>query len=164
MVATELARLGQRQQRVAHDGAEGAALLASGRATAMPQHNGRTLVAASIVRTSGWPGDTSLITALANEAVLLASQRIDHVNPDTDNDILLDEIQHQLLPAQDEVIVWARDLGFATLLDPAGGARGGGARTGAEMLKAAADWLTWGLACNAIEVIAAIRRDSKPSS
>jgi hypothetical protein len=164
MVSAELARLGQRQQRVAHDGAEGAALLASGRATALRQHDGLTLVAESIVRTSGWPGDTSMITALANEAVLLASRRIDRVDPDMDNEILVDEIQHRLLPAPDGLIVWARDPGFATLLDPAGGARGGGARTGAEMLKAAADWLTWGLAQVAIEVMVAVRRESNPRS
>jgi hypothetical protein len=159
MVATELARLGQPEQRVPYDGDEAEALLASGRAAAMQLQNGRLLAAASIVRTSGWPGDDSLVAAIARDAVHLASEHADDVNPDSDNDALLSEIQQHLLPPPDDLIMWARDIGFATLLDPSGGAR-----TGDEMLKAAADWLTWGLVHDAVEVVVAMRRDAKPGS
>ena len=66
---------------------------------------------------------------------------------------LVDLIQGQLLPRDEVLHGWVGDPSFGTLRDHAGSSR-----TGAEMLHAAADWLTWSIARAAVEAVAAMRR------
>lgn len=155
VVSAELARLGQPPRRVPDNGDEASAMLASARAALLEAHD-TTPIAASIVRTSGWPGDASVIAPIARRAVDRAKQHIDDVDTETDNDELVDSIQRRLVPSRAILIGWARDASFGSLSDP-----GRSSRTGAEMLHEAADRLTWSVARAAVEVVAAKLRPLK---
>jgi hypothetical protein len=153
VVAAELARLGRPAQDLPADGDEWAGLLAAARSTWLGAHDGAALVAASIVRTSGWPGETDIIDPIAASAVDRALEHVDEIDPETDNEELVDRIQGLVLPGDDVLMRLVRDTSFGTLRDHAVSAR-----TGAEMLRTAADWLTWSIAHEAVEAVAAIRR------
>jgi hypothetical protein len=153
VVAVELARLGRPAQDLPADGDEWAELLAAARSTWLEAHDDAPLVAASIVRTSGWPGERDVIDPIAAHAVDRALEHIDEIDPETDNEELVDRIQGLVLPGDDVLLSWVRDTSFGTLRDHAGSAR-----TGAEMLRTAADWLTWSIAQEAVEAVAAMRR------
>lgn len=155
VVAVELDRLGRSAQHVPADADDAARLLASARAALLGCNDGPALVAASILQVSGWPGPTDIIVSTAAQAVDGALRRIDDVDPETDNDELVDLIQTRLMPSDQLLIGWARNASFGTLSDPAGSSR-----TGAEMLHDAADRLIWSLTRAAVEVAAAKRRRS----
>jgi hypothetical protein len=152
VVAAELGELGRPAEDVPEDADEAAGCIASARADLIRSRGDRGAVAASIVRTSGWPGATEVIAPFAGEALDLALQRSDDVDPETDSDELVDAIQSRLVPDDGILIEWIRDPSFGTLSD-----RDGSSRTGVEMLQTAADWLTWNLVRAAVEVGAAIR-------
>jgi hypothetical protein len=148
----ELIRLGH-PRRVVADGDELAAQLADARAANHAMHGTTDPVAASIVRTSRWPGDPALIDSLAYQAVGLALARIGDIDPDADNDEIIDAMQCQLTPANAKLLEWLRDPSFGTLGD-------GCPRTGEEALSDAADWLTWRVCRDAVEFACAIGRPS----
>ena len=100
---------------------------------------------------SGWPGATDIIDPIAARAVDCALEHMDDVDPETDNDALVDTVQDLLLPGDAALLGWVRDPSFGALRDHAGSAR-----TGAEMLDTAADWLTWSIAQASVEVAAAM--------
>ena len=104
---------------------------------------------------TGWPGDTDLIAPLVRRAVDLALQRQKDVDPETDNEQLIEAIQAHLMPDETILIGWIRDPSYGTLSD-----HDGSSRTGVEMLHTAADWLTWSLARTATEVVQAMRKPS----
>jgi hypothetical protein len=151
--AAELIRLGHPAPRPPADADDAAHLLACARAALLRSHDGARLVAASIVRMSGWPGATDIIDPIAARAVDCALDHVNDVDAETDNEALVDAIQELLLPGDEALLGWVRDPSFGALRD-----HGGSARTGAEMLDTAADWLTWSIARASIEVTAAIRR------
>ena len=91
-------RLGRPAPRIPVDGDEANVLLASARAATLQAGGEVAQLAASIVRTSGWPGDTDLVLPLAARAIELARQHIEDIDPETDNDEIVDEIQSILLP------------------------------------------------------------------
>jgi hypothetical protein len=153
VVASELARVGRPAEHVPEDADAAAQLLAAARAALLGCDDGPALVAASIVRTSGWPGATDIIAPIAAQTVDLALRHLDAADPRTDNDELVDLIQTRLMPSDELLIGWARDPSFGTLRDPAGSSR-----TGAKILNDAADRLIWSLARAAVEVTAARRR------
>jgi hypothetical protein len=109
-------------------------------------------VAASIVRTECSPGATDVIDALALGAVQFALQRRDDIDVDTENNEIVEAIQHRMA-ADDELVSWMRDPAFATLIDPAVGS----ARTGDDLLLEDADWLTWSMTWAAVETVRATR-------
>jgi hypothetical protein len=148
LVGAELTRLG-RPQPVPDDGDEAAALLASARAGDLATYRDVVRVAASIVRTSGWPGEPALTTQLAERAVSLALPRISDIDPGSENEQIVDAVQRELLPSDDVLISWARDPSFGRLND-------GDSRTGDERLRDSAGWLTWSVSTAAVEAVAAI--------
>jgi len=154
-VAAELARLDRSTEWVRVDGTadDAADLLASARAALLGSRDGPARVAASIVRTSGWPGRTDTIAPLAAQAVDRALRYVDAVDPDTYNDELVFGVQDYIVPSDEVLIGWIRDLSFATISDPSSSSR-----TGADMLHSAADWLTWSIALAAVEAVAAHAR------
>lgn len=156
VVAAELVRLGRPADPVP-DGDLAADLLASARAAVLGSHDGAARVAASIVRTSCWPGPIDIIDPIASAAIAGALVHVDELDPATDNDGLVDLVQGQVLPPDEDLTGWVRDTSFGTLYDHACSAR-----TGADMLQTAADWLTWSIARAALEAAAATRRP--PSS
>lgn len=83
----------------------------------------------------------------------LALQRHKDVDPETDNEQLIEAIQAHLMPDETIMIGWIRDPSYGTLSD-----HDGSSRTGVEMLHTAADWLTWSLARTATEVVQAMRK------
>jgi hypothetical protein len=147
VVAAELARVGRPAANVPEDADAAAQLLAAARAALLGCHDGPALVAASIVRTSGWPGATDIIAPVAAQTVDLALPHLDAADPRTDNDELVDLIQTHLVPSDELLIGWARDPSFGTLRNPAGSST-----TGAEMLHDAADRLIWSLVRAAVKV------------
>ena len=156
VIATELTRLGQPVQHMPDHVDEATRLLAAARATALQTDDEITQIATSIVRTTTWPGDTGLVLPLASRAMELARRHLDDINPDIDNDHLVDTIQSELLPPAHVLIEWIRDPSFGTILDYAGFSR-----TGAEMLHQAADWLTWTVARDALDVFIAAREQRR---
>lgn len=159
VVAAELSRLGQPTPHVPGDGDAAAELLALARAAVLETRDGQAHVAASIVRTSGWPGAPDLIVPFANRAIELALDRVDDIDPETDNDQLVDTIHDQLMPTEVVLVGWANDPSFGTLSDP-----GNSARTGREMLHETASCLLSSLAWAAVEVIRATRRTAPPDA
>jgi hypothetical protein len=155
VVAAEFGELGRPAEDVPEDADEAAGLLASARADLIRSRGDRVAVAASIVRTSGWPGATGVVAPFASEALDLALQRSEDVDPETDNDELIDAIQRRLMPDDGILIEWIRDPSYGTLSD-----RDGSSRTGVEMLHTAADWLMWSFACAAVEVVGAMSKAS----
>lgn len=154
-VRIELARLGSSDDTLAeHNGGE---LLASARAQVLRTRAEPALIAESIVRTSGWPGQPKLIDGLANHAVSLALEQLSDSGAESDTDTIVAEIQRNLTPRPEVLIVWVRDPSFGTLYDYCGDAS-----TGSEMHQEAVYWLTWSLARSAVEAVAALRRT--PSS
>lgn len=151
VVADELDRLGKRARRVPDDGDEAAALLARVRAAELGAGGDPAQIAASIVRTSGWPGDTHLVLPLACRAVDLAREHLGALDPDTDNDEIVDTIQSGLLPL--DPIAWIRDPSFGSLRD-----HSRCSSTGTEMFHTAAQWLTWSLARAAADVFIAMHQ------
>ena len=150
-VRIELANLGVSDDTPAeHNAGE---LLASARAQVLRTRAEPALIAESIVRTSGWPGQPKLIDGLANHAVSLALEQISDSGSESDTDTIVAEIQRNMTPRPEVLIVWARDPSFGTLFDYCGDAS-----TGAEMHQAAVYWLTWSLARSAAEVVVASRR------
>lgn len=127
-------------------------LLAAARAGALRTTNDVAAVASSIVRTSEWPGERCLVDGLAREAVELARRRLDDIDAATDNDDIVDALQHELKPSLETLVDWIRDPSFGTLVDHVGSS------TGIEMLQAAANWLTWSVARDALDVFIAMRR------
>ena len=125
----------------------------------MRSHDGARLVAASIVRMSGWPGATDIIYPIAAHAIDCAVEHIGDVGPEADNEALVDAIQNLLLPSDAALLGWVRDPSFGALRDHAGAAR-----TGAEMLDTAVDWLTWSIAPGVLVVVAAMHRPLQPAS
>jgi hypothetical protein len=156
VVAAELIELGRSAEHVPEDADEAAGLLASARASLIRLPGERCAVDSSIVRASSWPGPTALIEPLASRAVDLALERRQEVDPDTDNDELVESVQSRLMPDEGILIGWVRDLSVGTLRDP-----DGSSRTGVEVLHTAADWLTWSLARAAMEVVRAMRETPK---
>lgn len=155
IIVTELACLGRPLDDALEDGDRATGLLASARAAVLDGPDGPALVAASIVRTSGWPGQRDLVTRLANRAVGYALDRAGDINTDDDDDDVVDAVRKQLMPGAHDLLGWARDPSFATLADPLGRAR-----TGTEMLDDAARWLTWSVSHAAVHAVRAMRRHS----
>ena len=153
VVAGELVRLARPVQRVPADCEAADDLLASARAALLGSQGGAERVTASIVRTSGWPGATDIVDQIAAQAVQQALANIDAVDPATDHEELVDLVQSHVLPRDDILIGWLHDSSFGTLHD-----HPGSSRTGAEMLHAAAYWLTWSIAQAAVQATAALRR------
>lgn len=149
VVSRELGRLGRRCDNVPADGDQTAMLLASERAADFAVHGDCSRVAASIVRTSGWPGEAALITTLAERAVNFALEHVGDVDPETDNEAIVDAVQHRLVPPADALIDWIRDPSFGRLSD-------GDSCTGAECLRNAAGWLTWSVSQAAVEAVSAV--------
>ena len=156
VIATELARLSQPAQHIPDDVDEATMLLAAARAAALQTHNEITQIAASIVRTTAWPGDTERVLPLTTRAMDLARQHLHDIDPEADNDDLVDKIQSELLPPAHELVEWIRDASIGTIIDDAGLSR-----TGAEMLHQAADWLTWTVARDALDVFIAARQQRR---
>ena len=150
VVHAELAVLGQPARDVPEDGDEAALLLAYARANVLRDLGGEGAVAASIVRTECSQGATDLVDALALGAVQFALERRDDIDVDTENEEIVDAIQHRIMAADDELVSWMRDPAFATLIDPVGSAR-----TGGDLLLEDADWLTWSLTWAAVEAVRA---------
>jgi hypothetical protein len=147
----ELVRLGQPALRMADSLYEIAVLLARARAFLILERGDLELVAASIVRTTGWPGDRAIMTRLSERALELALGHVD--------DMLLraglggladitDAITRRLMPSEDALTEWVRDPSFARL-----GRLGGFVETAEEMRHDAARWLNWTLADAAVEVL-----------
>ncbi|MDQ3149805.1 MAG: hypothetical protein M3Q38_07790 [Chloroflexota bacterium] len=151
LVDAELIRLGHPRRAELKDGDEFAWQLADARAAHHAAQGRTAAVAASIVRTSGWPGDRALITSLAERAVDLAMPRIGDVDPDTDNDEIIEEIKAELTPSDEVLLQWLGDPSFGTLSD-------GCSATGEEALRDAADWLIWRVCNDAVEFVCAIGR------
>jgi hypothetical protein len=105
-VAAELIRLGHPAPRLPPDADDVAHLLACARAASLRSPDGARLVAASIVRMSGWPGATDIIDPIAARAVDCALEHMDDVDPETDNDALVDTVQD---------LLFARRRGLARL-------------------------------------------------
>ena len=141
----------QADQHVPTDGDEAGLVLSYARAHVLRTTEEHGRIADSIVRTSGWPGATDLIDALAHEAVQLALGHRANIDVESDNDEVIDTVQRRLMPDDDTFIVWIRDPAFATVIDPIGSAR-----NGAEMLSQAADWLTWSVSRDAVEAVRAM--------
>lgn len=85
VVAHELGRLVQPVQRVPADPDAAADRLVSARAALLGSQDGAERVAASIVRTSGWPGETDIVDPIAARAVGCALGHISDIDPATDN-------------------------------------------------------------------------------
>jgi len=153
VVTDELDRLARPAQRVPAGCEAADDLLASARAALLGSQDGAERVTASIIRTSGWPGETEIVDPIAALAVRHALENIDAVDPATDNEELVNLVQDHVLPRDELLIGWLCDPSFGALRDHAGSSR-----TGAEMLHAAADWLTWSIARAAVEAAAAMRR------
>ncbi|MGI8803326.1 MAG: hypothetical protein ACR2KV_14365 [Solirubrobacteraceae bacterium] len=158
VVASELVRLGRPTPHLPDDADEGAMTLAAARAAVLGTRDDVAQIAASIVRTSGWPGDTTNIAPLARLAVELARRRLSDIDRQTDNHELIESIQPNLIPQKEVLLAWIRDPSFGALVDPADCSN-----TGAEMLEAAVHWLTWILARAAVEVFAAARQPTATS-
>jgi len=152
LAVSEVARLGHPVPDMPIDDEQASALLAAARAHTLADPGASPAVAESLVRTSGWPGATDLIDPLASRALGLALERIDDVDPETDNDDIVDSIQLRLMPPDDVLEDWVRDPSFGTLGD-----HSGASRTGAELLHDAAYWLTWSVAHDAVDAVAATR-------
>jgi len=156
----ELARLGPPARRLPGDVDRCARALARARASVLRARGGRGLVAESIVRTSGWPGDRSRISPLAARAVEHACERIEDAGLLADTDRIVTWVQSCVMPDGDALIDLVRDLSFATL----GNREHGLARTGDEMLQDAAAWLAWGLADAAVDVVSEMGRSAANSA
>jgi len=148
----EAVRLGHPAPEMPIDGEQASALLAAAGAHMLRAPGGSAAVTESLVRTSGWPGETDLIDPLASRALDLAMAQIDGVDPNTDNDDIVDSIGARLTPPGDVLKEWVRDPSFGTLSEYVGVAR-----TGDELLREAAGWLTSSLARGAVDVAAATR-------
>lgn len=133
-------------------------LLAVARAALLREHGDTTLVAASIVRTSCWPGDRTLITSLVERAVCLALDRWPafESDPDPDLDAVADQLQRELMPPDETLLDWIRDPSCGTLAADVDTAP----RTGAEMLDIAAGWVAMELC---LEAILVARASAQPS-
>ena len=149
----ELEQLGRPALRDAANADEAAEMLADARAACLGADDGPARVAESIVRASGWPGDTRIIDPVAAQAVDWALEYADDVDPETDNDELVDKIEHLLLPCDEVLVRWVRDPSFGTVSE-----HSGASRTGADVLHTAADWLVWSIARAAVEATAAAQR------
>jgi len=152
LAVSEVARLGDPVPDMPIDGEQASALLAAARARILADPGASPAVAESLVRTSGWPGATDLIDPLASRALGLALERIDDVDPQTDNDDIVDSIQLRLMPPDDNLLAWVRDPSFGTLGD-----HSGASRTRAKLLHEAAYWLTWSVMHDAVDAVAATR-------
>lgn len=159
VVTAELDRLHEPPNRHPPDDGQGVGIdskrdtdLAAARAAVLQTHNDPSLIAASIVRTSGWPGDTKQILPLARRAVELAQQHLNDLDPADDNDEIIDTILGDLMPSERVLIEWIRDPAFATIIDYAGTAS-----TASGMLREAADDFLWSLARAALDVFVAMR-------
>ncbi len=150
----ELARLGWRADAAPASCDDADEMLASARAAALLTYGGTGRVAASLVRTSGWPGETRLVVNLADEAVGLAVKRLADMDAQTDNEELVDSVQTSIMPPQPTLLEWMRDPSFGTMTDPTAGA----AATGAEMLHQAAYGLTLSVAREAVNAVSATLR------
>jgi hypothetical protein len=102
------------------DGDEAAHLLAAARAADFGEHHDLGLIAASIVRTIKWPGDTSLVSPVATQAVDLALRHVGDLSFESDQDALVHAIERGLTPPESVLIAWVRDPSFGTLGDPSG--------------------------------------------
>jgi hypothetical protein len=151
--AAELEELGRPALRNAANADEAAQMLSEARAALLGADGGPARVVESIVRASGWPGETRLIDPVAAQAVDWALEYADDVDPETDNDELVDKLEHLLLPCDEVLLRWVRDPSFRTVSD-----HSGSSRTGADVLHTAADWLVWSIARAAVEAVAAQRR------
>lgn len=158
VVSAELNRLGQCAQHVPDELDQATMLLAATRAAVLQADGDIARIAASIVRTIGCPNDTGHIDALARRAIELARQHLDDIEPGCDNDEIVDSVQRELMPSPDLLREWIRDPCFGTLHDDVGSS------TGADMLRAAADWLTWSVARDAVDVIIAIRESGRTNA
>lgn len=152
----ELGRLGYSRERVPPAADELDELLAVARAALLRDHGDTKLVAASIVRTSCWPGDRTLITSLVERAVCLALDRCPAFDSEPDPDAVADQLQRELMPPDETLLEWIRDPSCGTLEADADTFLG----TGAEMLDFAAGWVTVELCLEAVLVA----RASPPSS
>jgi len=104
VVAAEMALLGRPTPQLPAGADQCAEVLACSHAMSLGVRGGAARVAASIVRTSGWPGETDTIDPIAGRAVECAMDRVDDVDPESDNAQLVEVIQRRLLPA-DEVLI-----------------------------------------------------------
>ena len=149
----ELARQGHAVDHVPDDFEVADELLASARAARLKEHGDTTLIADSIVRICGWPDDTTILTPIARKAIQLALDRVLESHDDTDEEQLVDAIQRDLIPPDDTMLSWIRDPSVGRYEDDAGLAR-----TGAEMIERAVDWITWDVAQQAYLVARATHR------
>jgi hypothetical protein len=151
VTGAELSRLGQPALRLVDDVIDSGVLLARARADLICERGDIELVSASIVRTTGWPGDRAIIMPLSQRALELALGHID--------DMLLragmgglaeitDAVARQLMPSDDVLTAWVRDPSFAKL-----GRLSRRQDTAEGMRRDAAHWLNWTLACAAVEVL-----------
>lgn len=152
VVEAELRLLGD-DERVPDDVGRADGLLAGRRARALEAGATPALVAASMVRTSGWPGSEEIAVGLAARALDLAMGYLADLDPHTDNDAIVDAIVIELTPGADTLVQWARDSSFGRLEVP-----GGSAQTGADMLQLAARWLAWSFTGAAVDVVVAMRQ------
>ena len=151
VAGAELVRLGQPALRLVDRVHDSAVLLARARADLIRERGDLELVSASIVRTTGWPGDRAIITPLSQRALELALGHID--------DMLLRVrmgglaeiaavVARQLMPSDDALTEWVRDPSFARL-----GRLSRRQDTAEGMRRDAAQWLNWTLAYAAVEVL-----------
>lgn len=157
LAVNELDRLGLPAPRPPADDYEAAAWLARARAPILRAPGGSPQVAKSLVRTTGWPGDTELVDPLAARGLELALGYIHEVAPGTDNDGIVDSLQVRLMPPDDVLKGWVRNPTFGTISDHLGVSR-----TGAEVLHQAAYWLTLRIALDAVDVVAAMCQMTPP--
>lgn len=92
-----------------------------------------------------------MIEARALQAVRLALDRRRDIELESENEEIVDAVQRGVLVADSDLVGWVRDPAFATLIDPVGSAR-----TGGELLREGAAWVTWSLAWAAVEAIRAM--------
>lgn len=128
-------------------------MLASQRAVALEAGASPAFIAASIVRTGGWPGGKELAVGLAARALELAMDALADADPETHTDATAEAIVSHLIPAAGTLVRWTREPSFARLAVPQGSAQ-----TGADMLQLAARWLAWSFTTAAVDVVVAMRR------
>ena len=158
VIQAELSALG-RDSGVPDDVEHADAMLASTRAHALRNGADQALIATSIVRTGGWPGQGEIAVDLAARALDCALSRINDIDPSTDNDEVVEAIICGITPPTELLAQWARDASFGRLEVPQGSVS-----TGADMLRQAAKWLSWSVAVAAVDVVAAIRQSSAARS
>jgi hypothetical protein len=71
-----------------------------------------------MVRTSGRPGEPSLVQPIAVRAFELAVGHLDDIRLRAETEWLVDEVKRRISPEDEALIDRVRDPSFATLADP----------------------------------------------